>query len=115
MGVKEDLEKILSEMKNINGIEGYAFVREDGLPLINNLKKEIDLINLSSSCASINKSGNHFDGFDVIIIEYSEGNNLIVKKTDEETLLVCLTTKNANLSGILQEMKKITKQINKII
>jgi predicted regulator of Ras-like GTPase activity (Roadblock/LC7/MglB family) len=115
MGVKENLEKVISELKNINGVEGYAFVREDGLPLINNLKKEIDLINLCSSSASIYKSGNTLHTFDSVIIEYTEGNNLIVKKTDEETLLVCLTTKNANLSEILKEMKKVTKEIKKII
>lgn len=115
MGVKEDLEVVLSKLKNINGIEGYAFVREDGLPLINNLKKEVDKINLCSSSASIYKSGNTLNKFDSVIIEYTEGNKLIVKKTDEETLLVCLTAKNANLSEILKEMKKIIKEIKKII
>jgi predicted regulator of Ras-like GTPase activity (Roadblock/LC7/MglB family) len=115
MGVKEDLEKVISEIKKVNGVEGYAFVREDGLPLINDLRKEIDLINLCSSCAAINQNGNNFNNYDTIIIEYSEGNNLIVKKTDEETLLVCLTSKNANLSEILQKMKIITKEIKKII
>jgi predicted regulator of Ras-like GTPase activity (Roadblock/LC7/MglB family) len=115
MGVKEDLEKVLFELDKVNGIEGYAFVREDGLPLIDNMKKEIDLINLSSSCASMNKSGNDFEGFDSIIIEYSEGNKIVIKKTDDETLLVCLTSKNANLSEILSKMKTINKEIKKII
>jgi predicted regulator of Ras-like GTPase activity (Roadblock/LC7/MglB family) len=115
MGVKENLEKVLSELKNVNGVEGYAFVREDGLPLINNLEKDIDLINLCSSCASINQSGNTLKNFNSVIIEYTEGNNLLIRKTDEETLLVCLTSKNANLSEILEKMKNLTKQIKMII
>jgi predicted regulator of Ras-like GTPase activity (Roadblock/LC7/MglB family) len=115
MGVKENLEKVTSELKKINGVEGYAFVREDGLPLINDLRKDIDLINLCSSCASMNQSGNTFNGYNTVIIQYTEGNNLIVKKTDEETLLVCLTTKNANLSEILQKMKLVIMEIKKII
>ncbi len=115
MGVKEDLEKVMSELKNVNGIEGYAFVREDGLPLITELGKDIDIINICSSCASINQSGGKLKNYNTVIIEYSEGNNVIVKKTDDETLMVCLTTKNANLSEILQKMNKVNKEIKKII
>lgn len=115
MGLKEDIEKILEQFKKINGVEGYAFVREDGLPLITELDKNIDLINLCSSCAAMNENGKKMSGYNTIIIEYSEGNNLIVKKTDDETLLVCLTTKNANLSEILQEMKRINTEIVKIM
>lgn len=115
MGVKEDLEKTLLKLKNVNGIEGYALVREDGLPLITNLKSEIDLINLCSSCANINKKSSELESFDNVIIQYSEGNNIIIKKTDDETLLFCLTSKNANLSEILQIVKKISNECKGIL
>ena len=115
MGIKEDLEKTLLKLKNINGIEGYALVREDGLPLITNLKPEIDLINLCSSCANINQKGKELENFDNIIVEYSEGNNLIIKKTDDETLIFCLTSKNANISEILQIVKKVSKECKEIL
>lgn len=115
MSIKENLEKTLLKLKNVNGIEGYALVKEDGLPLITNLKPEIDLINLCSSCANINQKGKELENFDNVIIEYSEGNNLIIKKTDEETLIFCLTSKNANLSEILQTIKKIAKECKDIL
>lgn len=115
MGIKEDLEKTLTKLKEVNGIEGYALVREDGLPLITNLKPEIDLINLCSSCANINQKGKELENFDNVIIQYSEGNNLIIKKVDDETLIFCLTSKNANLSEILQIVKKLSKECKGIL
>ncbi len=116
MGIKEDLEKILSELNNVNDITGYALVRDDGLPLITNLKNEIDLNNMCSSCASINQNTkSNFTNFDNVIIEYSEGNNVIVKKIGDETLLFSITSKNANLSNVIQKMKSISKQLEEIL
>jgi len=117
---EEQLEEPLEAMKDIQGVEGAAVVRRDGLLIVSNLPQDVDSDQLAAMTASTVGSGEtasqtlQIGGVQQVTVE-SEDGKLISTGAGDEGILTILTEPDVNMGLVLVEMKKAVKKIKRIL
>jgi len=120
MELKTELEKVLKEMKKIEGVRGGIIARNDGLLIASYLPSEMNSKLLAALAAAIAKSSfistkeMGIGSFTHAIVKASNG-YYVCFPVDNEMILACLLEKDANLGLVLVKMEAGIKEIVRIL
>lgn len=118
--VKEQLGRVLEELRKAGDIEASAIVRRDGLMIASDLPARIEsrtvaamtaaLVGTAETCSSELKRGI----FEEIVVD-SENGKIVAIGAGKLAILVCLVQKEGNLGLVLLAMEKAGKKIDSLI
>ncbi|MGC8812386.1 MAG: roadblock/LC7 domain-containing protein [Candidatus Aenigmatarchaeota archaeon] len=120
MEVKAELEKILKEMKGIEGVKGAIIADREGLLVASYLPSKLNARLLAALAATIAKvsimTTNELvmGSFTHTIVKASNG-YYVCFPVDSEMILACLLGKEANLGMVLIKMEESIKEIVKVL
>ena len=117
---KEQLEIILSGLKETGGVKGSAVISRDGLIVASDLSETVDADTFAAMSAAMQgaaetavselKQGN----LKQIIVEADKG-KVITTSAGEKTILVILTTPAVNLGLVLIDIGKASGKISNVL
>jgi len=118
--VREELEKVLEELRKAGDIEASAIVRRDGLMIASDLPPRVDartiaamtaaLVGTAETCASELKRG----VFSEVVVDGEKG-KIVAIGAGKLAILVCLMVPEGNLGLVLLSMEKAAKKIDALI
>lgn len=118
--MKEQLGRVLEELRKAGDIEASAIVRRDGLMIASDLPARIEsrtvaamtaaLVGTAETCSSELKRGI----FEEIVVD-SENGKIVAIGAGKLAILVCLVQKEGNLGLVLLAMEKAGKKIDSLI
>ncbi|MEE8167658.1 MAG: roadblock/LC7 domain-containing protein [Candidatus Hydrothermarchaeales archaeon] len=118
--LKEDLEKVLAQIKRVGDIEASAVVSRDGLLMASDIPSGIHgetfaamsatMLGAAETAISELKKGVP----DRVIVESKEG-KVIATGAGSKALLVVMTTPEAGLGLILVEMEKASEKVKGLL
>ncbi|MEM5793715.1 MAG: roadblock/LC7 domain-containing protein [Candidatus Aenigmatarchaeota archaeon] len=120
MELKTELEKILKDMKRIEGVKGAILAKNDGLLIASYLPSELNAKLLAALAAAITKSSFistkelGMGSFTHTIVKASNG-YYVCFPVDSEMILACLLEKDANLGMALIKMEKSVKEVVNVL
>ncbi|MCS7105724.1 MAG: roadblock/LC7 domain-containing protein [Candidatus Aenigmarchaeota archaeon] len=120
MELRIELEKVLKEMKKIEGVKGSIIAKNDGLLIAFYLPSDFNAKLLAALAAAITKSSfittkeMGIGTFIYTIVKASNG-YYVCFPIDTEMILACLLEKETNLGMTLIKMEKSIKEIVKIL
>ncbi|MEM7825685.1 MAG: roadblock/LC7 domain-containing protein [Candidatus Aenigmatarchaeota archaeon] len=120
MELKAELEKILKEMKMIEGVRGGIIANKEGLLIVSYLPAELNSKLLAALAATIAKVSlmttkeMGIGSFNHTIVKASNG-YYVCFPVDTEMILACLLEKDVNIGLILVKMEVSIKEIVKIL
>ena len=113
-------EKVLSNLKRVDGIESVAIATRDGLLLAGTTLPETHPETFAAmsavmfGAAETATSGFKKSSVNRVIVE-SENCRIITTDAGPDSLLIVLTTANSNIGLILIELKKCARRICEIL
>ena len=118
--VKEELNRVLEELRKAGDIEASAIVRRDGLMIASDLPARIEsrtvaamaaaLVGTAETCSSELKRGI----FEEIVVD-SENGKIVAIGAGKLAILVSLVQKEGNLGLVLLAMERAAKKIDSLI
>jgi predicted regulator of Ras-like GTPase activity (Roadblock/LC7/MglB family) len=120
MELKTELEKVLKEMKKIEGVRGGIIANREGLLVASFLPPELDSRLLAALAATIVKVSlmttkeMGMGSFTHTIVKATNG-YYVCFPVDNEMILACLLEKDVNLGLVLVKMEASIKEIVKIL
>jgi hypothetical protein len=118
--VKEQLERVLEELRKAGDVEASAIVRRDGLMIASDLPTRIEprtvaamtaaLVGTAETCSSELKRGI----FEEIIVD-SENGKIVALGAGKLAILVSLMQKDGNLGLVLLAMERAAKKIDALL
>lgn len=120
MTKKDELEKLLSSLKDIGNIEGLSVVSKDGLVISSLLDERFDGETLAAMVATMGGAAETVMGElklgtpERIIVESPKG-KVIAVEAGENAILVVLSSPNAQLGMIFMEAKKTAEKIRGLL
>jgi predicted regulator of Ras-like GTPase activity (Roadblock/LC7/MglB family) len=120
MELKTELEKVLKEMKKIEGVRGGIMANREGLLVASFLPPGLDSRLLAALAATIVKVSlmttkeMGIGSFTHTIVKASNG-YYVCFPVDNEMILACLLEKDVNLGLVLVKMEASIKEIVKIL
>lgn len=114
--MRQELEAVLAALRKTGDVEASAIVRRDGLIIASDMPAFVDSHTLAAMAASLVGAGEGSAGelglgrFGQAVVESAEG-KLVAVGAGENSLLVCLVGKDANLGMALVNMEKSGKKI----
>lgn len=117
---KQQLEKILSDLKKIGSIIGSAVVSQEGLLIASDLSRSIDCDTLAAMSAAMQSAAQtaleeiRQGTVRNVIIDSNKG-KIVTVPASQGALLVVLTESDINLGLLLLTLKKILIKIDRIL
>ncbi|MCS7106109.1 MAG: roadblock/LC7 domain-containing protein [Candidatus Aenigmarchaeota archaeon] len=120
MELRSELEKVLKEMKGIDGVRGAIIASKEGLLVASHFPAELDARLLAALAATLvkvsvmttEKLG--IGSFTHAVVKASNG-YYVCFPVDTELVLACLLEKDVNLGLVLVRMERSIKEIIKIL
>lgn len=113
---KEQLEKILSDLKKVGGVKGSAVISRDGLLIAADLSQNVDADTFAAMSAAMQGAAEtaiqELEQGDLkqVIIDSSKG-KIISVGAGKQAILVALTDFKVNLGLSLIELAKASKKV----
>ncbi|MEM5793765.1 MAG: roadblock/LC7 domain-containing protein [Candidatus Aenigmatarchaeota archaeon] len=120
MELRAELEKILKEMKKIEGVRGSLIANREGLLVVSYLPAELDARLLAALAATLVKVSSMtaerlgMGTFTHTVVKASQG-YYVCFPIDTEMILACLLEKDVNLGLVLVRMEESIKEIVKVL
>lgn len=113
---EEQLQKAIDGLKDIQGVDGAAVVRRDGLLIASDFPEDAATDQIAAMTASVIGSGEtasetlSIGGVEKVTIESEEG-DLVSTGAGEEGIVTVLTTPDINMGLLLTELRKAADNV----
>ncbi|MDY6777430.1 MAG: roadblock/LC7 domain-containing protein [Candidatus Nanohaloarchaea archaeon] len=121
MASKEDkLQEAIDGLEDIEGVEGAAVVRRDGLLIVSSFPEDTEVDQIAAMTASVVGSGEtasetlSIGDVDQVTIEAEEG-KLVSTGAGDEGILAVLTDPEINMGLLLVEMRKAAGNVERTL
>ncbi|MDF2955953.1 MAG: putative regulator of Ras-like GTPase [Candidatus Alkanophagales archaeon MCA70_species_2] len=120
MTLKEELENILAEIKNIGGIEASAIVSRDGLLIVGDMGSDVHAETFAAMSAAMLGAAETAvaelkKGLTERVIVESQHGRIIATGAGPRALLVVMAAPDAGLGLILVGMRKAAEKIMELL
>lgn len=118
--VKEQLGRVLEELRKAGDIEASAIVRRDGLMIASDLPARIESRTVAAMTAALVGTAETCSGelkrgiFEEIVVD-SENGKIVALGAGKLAILVSLMVKEGNLGLVLLAMERAAKKIDSLI
>ena len=120
MSTKEQINDKLDQLLNLDGIQGAALVRRDGLSIASKFKEGVNAKQVGAMTASTVGSSKtaaqtlNLGGIEEITIRCGEG-ELVALGTGDQVILTLLIEEGSDLEDIREEVTTTSDQIKQIL